>query len=285
MANEIQTLDPLTIGIDRIYDCKLYQADSPTTAITTYTDSATFTASFYRGDDQASLFSPTCAWISASAGTFSVTFPSTSTDDLTEGVYRLDVFITENSIKSHAVRASIEVIATAGSGTAPATYCSYEDMLLWAPFIRDLVDSQEDQAGFAEQRGQARKWLDNIAQRHYRENGRYSNRQTSLDHLLGFGFTRGEISTQLKTWLDDNDLILDPDVVACVAHYAISLVLRRTLTGQKSQTTDYSSYAAHFAAEANARAASLVLRIDTTSTPDGVPDVFINLGVTDTLYA
>lgn len=280
----IQALDPITIGQDKVYDCELYKSNLPTSAITTYTSSATFTAYFYRGDDQASLFTPTCAWTSATAGTFSVTLPASSTASLAEGTYRLDVFITEGGIKSHAVRASVEVLATAGSGTAPATYCTYEDMLKYAPWLRTMVDTAEDQAGFAEQRGQARKWLEDLAHKHYRGqrffvNGGY----WTLPNTWAMTRLSGRDET-LQGWLDDDLLILNPDVVEACAKMAIYYVLQgRLAPAQSGNGNQYGAYAAWFAAEAKTIVSTMTLEIDDAGT--GTAGTRIDLSVTDTLYA
>lgn len=280
----IQALDPITTGQDKVYDCELYKSNLPSSAITTYTGSATFTAYFYRGDDQASIFTPTCAWTDAAAGKFSVTLPAASTTGLAEGTYRLDVFITEDGIKSHAVRASVEVLATAGSGTAPTTYCTYENMLQYAPWLRDMVDTAEDQAGFAEQRGQARKWLEDLAHKHYRGQRYFvTGGYWTLPNTWAQTRLSGRDET-LKGWLDSNLLILNPDVVEACAKMAIYYVLQGRMGPSQSSTgNQYAAYAAWFAAEAKTIVSTMTLEIDDAN--NGTTGTRIDLSVTDTLYA
>jgi len=283
MARIGETLQ-LKIGTDRTFRHQARRQDG--TAYDDMTSSAVVTANVWAGDDRAALLTITGDATDAATGYFAVAFDSADTADVPEGTYRYEVLAAEGGKTVTIFDGRIRFTATAGSATAQPTYCTYEDMLRLAPWLDDLADPDEDQIGFAEQRAEARKWLDNLAQKHYRANAVIANRQTSLDHLLGYGYTRGELDTALKGWLDDDRLILDDDVIRAVAHYAVAEVLRSKLTpGTVGSGTGYSQFAAYHAAQARGKAATLVLRIDTTETADGEPDVYIQLGTTDTLYA
>ena len=272
------------IGQDKVYDCELYKSNLPTSAITTYTSSATFTAYFYRGDDQASLFTPTCAWTSATAGTFSVTLPASSTASLAEGTYRLDVFITEGGIKSHAVRASVEVLATAGSGTAPATYCTYEDMLKYAPgsarwSIRPKIRPGSRNSVVRLANG-SKTWptsTTEVSDSSSTAGTGHSRNTWAMTRLSGRDET-------LQGWFDDDLLILNPDVVEACAKMAIYYVLQgRLAPAQSGNGNQYGAYAAWFAAEAKTIVSTMTLEIDDAGT--GTAGTRIDLSVTDTLYA
>jgi len=283
MARVGETLQ-LKAGTDRTYKFTLYTQSG--TLFTDFTSSATVTGRVWRGDDQAVLLTLTGDATDAATGIVYVPFTAANTTSFEEGVYRFDVLAAEGGVTRTVFDGRLEISAKPGSATAPTTYCTYEDMKRYAPWIGDLADPEEDQQGFAEQRHAARVWMDTLAQKHYRAVGWTGNRQTSLDHLLGFGCTRGELDTTLKGWLDDDRLLLDADVVNACAHYSIAEVIRSKLTpGTVSSGTGYSSFAAYHSAQARGKASTLVLRIDTTETADGEADIYIALGTTDTLYA
>jgi len=286
MAQIGETLQ-LKAGTDRTYRHLARRRNATTGVVEAYTDmtsGATVEAKVWPGDDRAPILTIAGDATDAATGYFAVTFAADDTASVAEGLYRYQVLATEGGTTVTVFDGRIRISGIPGTATAPTTYCSFEDMKRLAPWIEDLADADEDQAGFAEQRGEARKWLDVLAQKHYRVPG-IGNRQTSLDHLLGYGDTVGDRDATLQGWLDDDRLILDDDVVRACAHYAIAEVCTGKLTpGTVGSGAGYSQFAAYHRAQARGKASTLALRLDTTETPDGECDVVIRLGTTNTWY-
>lgn len=251
----------------------------------------TLTAACWRGDDQASSFVPTAAWVSAAAGTIRVTIAAASTTSLASGRYLIRVTATDVSDSNRVFevwRANLDLISSPGSGTTPDVYGTYDDMRRVAgAWLADLQESGSDQTGFAEQRGSARAWMDGIIQRHYRRDTGVS-RQDNLDHLLSApGVRYGEHDVTLQDWLDDDRLVLTTPagkrIVDCVSRYAVALVCEAQISGKPDDV--WKDRARTFRARAANDVRTITAEIDTTTVADGVGDLVIDLGVTDRLRA
>ena len=289
MAQIGETLQ-IKAGTDRTYRHLARRRNATTGAIEAYTDmtsAATVSARVWRGDDQSALLTLTGSAADAAAGYFAVTFSDTNTSSLAEGVYRYEVLATEGGVTVPVFDGRLRVVGTAGSASAPTVlYCTHEDMKLYAPWIDDQSDADEDQAGFVEQRLQATRWLQGLAHAHYRGSaGDVAGYSFTLQNTWSRGRRAGRDS-QLQEWLDDGRLILNPDVVEATAKMALHYILNAKLTpGTVASGNGYGALAARFGAEAKSLASTMTLEIDTTTTADGQPDTFIDLSVTDTLYA
>lgn len=274
----------LKAGTDRTYKFTLYSQSG--TVFTDFTSAATVTGRVWRGDDQAALLTLTGDATDAATGVVYVPFAASNTTSLEEGLYRFDVLVAEGGVTRTAFDGRLELTGKPGSATAPTVYCTFEDMKRFAPWIDDLSDAAEDQQGFAEQRHQARLWLEGLAQSHYRG---------SSGDVAGYYFTmlnswgrtrRAGRDAQLQEWLDDDRLILNPDVVEATAKMSLHYLLQARVTpGAVSSGTGYSQMAARFAAEAKTIASTMTLEIDTSTPADGEADTYIDLSATDTLYA
>lgn len=259
--------------------------DDEAEAITTYTGSETLDASVWPGDDVEELFAPTAAWLSAPAGTVTLTVSAVQSATLTPGSYSVSL-----SVDTAIVRVGRLLVLPGPGGTAdpPAVYGTYDDMRRVAgSWLADLQESGSDQTGFREQRGTARAWFDGILQRHYRRDTGIA-RQDSLDHLLiGIGARYGEHDTTLQDWLDDDRLVLTTPagkrIVECVSRYAVALVCEAQISGKPDDV--WRDRARMFRSRAQNDVASITAEIDTTSTADGVGDLVIDLGTADRLRA
>ena len=283
MARVGETLQ-LKAGTDRTYKFTMYSQSG--SLFTDFTSSATVTGRVWRGDDQAVLLTLTGDATDAATGIVYVPFTASNTTSFEEGLYRFDVLAAEGGVTRTVFDGRLEVSAKPGSATAPTTYCTYEDMKRYAPWIGDLADADEDQQGFAEQRHQARLWLESLAHAHYRGSaGDVAGGYWTLLNVWGRTRRAGR-DTQLQTWLEDSRLIVRPDVVEVTAKQALYYLLLSKLTpGSVSSGNGYGALAARFNAEAKTLASTMTLELDTSTTADGEADTFIDLTVTDTLYA
>ncbi len=234
-------------------------------------------ATLWPGDDRAETFDPAIAWVSATAGTAALSIAAADTTALTPGTYRLQVWTVVDSQKCLIHDGTVRFTAAPGAATALTTYCTYQDMQRLFASIGDL-QSNEDQAGFAEQRNMARKWFDTVIQRHYRnDDGRPTDTQFA-NYDFGSGRS-GARSTYLQDYLDDDGLILNQDVIDCVACYAISLVLSAQVGTDPNNF--YQSLGAKFSARASSMASLITAEVDTDD--DGEPDIAVDLGCFDVL--
>lgn len=276
-------------GADR--SAVLTLRDALGAAVTSYTGSATLAATCWPGDDRPAAFAPTATWLDAAAGTIALGCAAADTATLDPGDYPVLLAITASGRTAKQVVATLRILAAPGSGTAPAVYGSYDELLRYAPWLARLK-ADSDQAGFAEQRARARTWFDSLIQRHWRGDRGYYGGQSpddSLDYLYDRGrpYRTGAISTTLQGWLDAGRLVLTGPTGAaireCVARKAIALVCAPQL-GSPDKETSYQALARRFAREADALASQITAEIDTTPTPDGVGDLAIDLSASDVLY-
>lgn len=203
----------------------------------TYTSGDAVSALLWAGDDRAST-AVTAAWQTA-PDKVRVTITSAQVGSLDPGKYRLRVYVGSGTSQRHAAEAVLTLLDGPGTSTAPATYCTAEDVRQLLPRLDDYSDPDTDQTGFAEQRAVARQWLDAII-------------MAKFPHDL------------MRTYLTDNRLIVTPQVRYACATYTLALLYRRNPA--KADT------AMALTAEAEASATALIISIDTvlTNAPLGV---------------
>ena len=63
---------------------------------------------------------------------------------------------------------TVDIIAYAGTAAAPKVYCDYAVLLRYGRAWLRLLQTDDDEAGFAEQLGRARSWIDDLAHSHFR---------------------------------------------------------------------------------------------------------------------
>lgn len=250
----------------------------------TYTGSATLVASLWPGDGQPAEFAPTVAWEVLADLSVRIVATAAQTATLAPGDYPVMVSVTEGGATQREIACTMRVLAAPGTDDPPTVYCTLNDMTTVAPWVENLR-SPTDQAGFAEQRAQARVECDRMIQRHYR--GQRGRRQTTLDYLMdgnGVGCWRdGSDDAALQAWLDDDRLILTgPSGLALVRWNALTAVAI-VCEGQIDDDDKYMMLAQKMRMRARELAANIVAQVDTTDTADGVGDITIDLGVADTL--
>jgi hypothetical protein len=282
-------LGPQTLDTTRDYLLTLSHPDERQSLAGVFTGDETMEGTIWAGEDQAELASFSAGWAGSIDGNptslpnpvVGMTVTAGAISSLSPGVYEFRVTIPETATEIY--RGQIDLRAGPGTATAPSTYCSVKALLDVAPEIANL-QAVNDTAGFADQRQTARDMFDALLQSHYRAGG--ANTQTTLDHLLdgGTSFRTGANDATLQAWLDDDRLVLTtPDGRMIVRWNALTtawLILKREMGGRGEE---YRDRARSYKREADALAACITAEIDTTTTADGVGDIYISLACHDTL--
>lgn len=108
---------------------------------------------------QSSPLLPT--WHDAAAGQTLVTITSEISALLSPQTYTVETIIVDAVGPRRYYLGWLEIQPVYDAEAEPPSYCSYQDLLDYAAWIPDL-QTENDQAGFARQRGKARSWLDEI---------------------------------------------------------------------------------------------------------------------------
>jgi hypothetical protein len=281
-------------GADRYQTIRL--TDEAGDAVTTFTGSATLAVTVWAGDATASITAgaaPTATWVDATAGTVQLYFAAAFTTLLTPGEYPVALSVTASG-KTYTRRVGTLVVTpSAGSTAAGATYCTFDDMLSYAPWLPRLVADADGmlQAGLAEQRALSRDWLNHQiierARRDITEQYRRHapvNAATELDITTGVdaGYDWGpsiypepSIRTQvesIRTLLTNTNTTFlmtgDGLPARITANYAIHLACEGQLSG--GDAPDYQAFGRAALGRAVVALAGFTARIDSDS--DGTAD-------------
>jgi hypothetical protein len=262
MANVIECQQ----GGDTVETIELVDRNGST--VTTFTGAAMLTAEVWGGDDQAVLFSPTATWSNATAGLVALSFARADTADLEPGDYPVLLTITAGGLQRKNRVATLRVLASPGAAEALPSYCGIEDLRRVCPWL-DQMQTDSDQAGFAEARAEAREWFDELL--HAAWGGR-----RSLGAEGGLWASSGPSGkdTWLQGELDADHLLVSRSIRRANALFAASLILAGQIGSQGD--TSYQRLGDQLAAQAANLALTVLAEIDTDS--DGEGDVSIYLG-------
>lgn len=274
---------PLEIEAGRTAAYTITMRDVDGNPVTSYAGSETLGLVVWPGDNRTARTTSSCtvAFASASAGMLTLTLDATDTASFETGD-TLAVTIVDGGETFEVYRTTLIVRAIAASGTAPTTYCSFADVLdVCGALPEDLIEPT-DQAGLAELRHRARVDFDHLIQQHYRQTTGY-RRQTTLDHLLD-GYPRpyrdGREDSTLQGYLDADGLILTGPSGERAKRWN-ALRTAAYLYERQMGNEAYVRRAHRFRAEADAIASTLVVGVDSDN--DGDADLWINLGLADTI--
>lgn len=130
----------------------------------------TLTGYVYQGQSETQLLSLSVAWYTAGGtqtgygqGQVQATITAAQSATLeANGTYVVILWRTPSgSSEPTAIwRGTLKALPAAGTGTQIATYCAMADMLMYAPWLRDIGTVDTSQEGFYSERLQARRWLD-----------------------------------------------------------------------------------------------------------------------------
>jgi hypothetical protein len=255
-----------------------------------YTGSEPLSCSLWPGDDRAQAASLAATWEDAPAGKVRVEIPSATTIGLAVGAYKGAVTLTATARDVAYFR--LEVESSPGSAAEPKAYHTYADLTAELPWVGKLANPNQDQSGFAELAGEARRWIDaailrSVPSRNWPQ--------------LGFGYgggLRGGSSGGCRSWgpggvygslgnaedptiaaaLDANQLIITTATgrrfVQASVYYTLYKILRRAAGMQQSD--ELIAMAAEYKRDAEAMLNSCTAEIDTNG--DGVPEYVFPLG-------
>jgi hypothetical protein len=239
--------------------------------------SVPISARAWPGDDQAVLLEPAAAWTDAPACKVRISVVDADTADVEPGVYRCQVVAELAGRAVPIAEAAFVVLAAPGTAVAPKVYCTAGDLHRECTWIGQFLNVGEDQAGFAEQRAEAREWFDDLILAGRPSTG-YSQR---FPGVLTWG--RGGLLADpwLTAILAGGGLMLTGPrgrkAVRANAYYALSRILG-TMIGPGDKLAAQGRLYAVRAANA---VKSMVVELDADG--DGVADLAVPLCVTYTL--
>lgn len=234
----------------------------------------------WAGEDETALATFPAVWDNAPLGTVKIPIPASVSASLDHGLYQGLVRLADNS--EALIRFTLEVRPAPGAQAQTVRpYCGFEDMALYAPWVR-LVQTEEDLSGFLEQRIVARQWLDWIILNNYRgASVGLFERHSTLAFVFGGGVGwRRSLgpSPSLITYLEEDKLIVRPQVVRATAYKAISEVG----LAQIGINNQWAAFGAYYRDQAERELTGITAEVDLNG--DGIGELFINLGSTNPLF-
>ncbi len=241
--------------------------------VTSYTSADTLTALVWVGSDQPVLFNPSVAWISAPAGTISLTIDGSQTTGLEAGRYTLRVLVDGVATPD----AYLTLTSSPGTGTAYTSYSSYADMRDYYPGVGELQDATETE-GYARQRQKARQWVDRVIQRNRVNAAGYYTLGTGGPTIFGFWsgwWMVGQDDPTLQGYLDSNLLMIKPLLIEMSAKKALGFVCKAQI-GKDDKGTNFQVLGEQFDREAEHLMCMYTAEIDING--DGYSDITIPCG-------
>lgn len=235
-----------------------------------YTAEDTLEAVIWPGDDQTPVATPTAAWDDPAAATVWLTVRESDTEGLDPGTYRGRIWVHSQGRRIDGGDFALRLTASPGAGLALPSYCTLGDMeRLATGWVDDLQDLDDDRAGFAEQRYEARRWVDRQL---------LARREAQLldgHRVAALPPWPEEVDaslTSLRVALDADGLVRDGgDVARIAAHYALYLVCEPQV-GAGGETPYQTLAARHLTA---ARTGLLGWRAAVDTDNDGVADLYL----------
>jgi hypothetical protein len=272
----------LSCALNADVDWVLPILDKNGAAITTALAGDPLQATVWMGDDQAALFHPSLTWIDNTQGTTKLTVAAAQTAALAAGVYRLECYWIPNNLRRRFFNGFLELEHSAGSAAALSTYCSYNDLLAYAPQVAKLA-AADDQSLFAEERHNARLLFESKVLDRYRPQPGRTRRYVDATGLLAGPFLRYAdppigsavpTSAQIAAYLTANKLVVSEDIIRCNALLAAAFVYQANPGAQNV----YQQLGQQAAKDAQAQFEQSTLEFDTNS--DGTPELRIDRDVT-----
>lgn len=256
--------------------------DTTGAVVTGYDGTQPLLATLWPGGTRASSFSPTAVWVIPASGTIEIRLTEAETLTLGPGEYQLLLRLQDAGTWVDAYRCTVDILAGAGSTIAPATYPldfsdAYSQLLKYGRSWLKELETDDDEAGFAEQMGRARTWIEDIAHAHYRVGV-----MTPMAGGVGLGpHLTGMRSKYLTDELAAGHLLVTDQVKECAAHYALHLICKGQV-GVGDSAKAYAGLARMYLSEAWALANCLNLGIDTDG--DGQAEINIDCSSVNVMY-
>lgn len=255
--------------------------------VTTYSADAALVCEAWSGDNQDTAFVLGSQWLDPASGTLIVSATAAQTTAWPNTFYRLLLTITEADIVKKGLVGFLRIQPAPVDRTAAIpVYCTFDDVLRYAPWIMDLVTTDPSmQSDLAEQRGRARSWLDEVILQRDRPNDRYlwgvSPTSPYFSPRWGYGLYGDIIGNPwLRDQLAADKLIVRPQVVELTAKKTIAYVCEPQLGKAGGEDgTPYQTLARRYHASAGALLSGLVAEIDLSNPKDGIADYWVRCGV------
>jgi hypothetical protein len=167
------------LGSDRPWFFTL--KDSDNVLVDDYTDTDPLTCVIWSGQDQASLATPAATWVDVTQGTVQVVVAASDVASLLPGVYRMVCRVNHTGSDITFFDGSIELTPAPGMAAALTAYCTFDDLVLYAPQIRQFHDPRVDLAGFLGERARARTCTNEMILDGYRPSHGRARRGVSAD--------------------------------------------------------------------------------------------------------
>jgi hypothetical protein len=251
--------------------------DQAGNVVTTYTGSETLTTIVWPGGSQPSSYSPATSWVTPSAGLISILIPAADSTTLVAGRYQVLARVTASGHDPvDGYGCTLDVLQGPGIEPAPTTYCAYSDLLRYGRSWLRQLQTGDDEAGFAEQLGRGRSWIEDLAHAHYRVAA-----MTMVVGSQAFGPRRsGARSTWLEDMLASNYLLLTDQIKEACAKKTLAYICEGQIGGKDGK---YAGLAKMYHSQADYLGTCLTLSLDTNG--DGFPDVNIDCSCTDPMDA
>ena len=222
---------------------------SKTLAELPYDGSEPLSAMLWPGGDRPAIATLSVVWTTPPQ--IRLTVSAENTEDCEPGKYRVRVLVGETV----AGEQDLEIIASPGLATAPASYCKRVDVRR----LIQRIESLKDVSGLEDSLGAARDWIDAAIVRAW------------LDQQGGRGGTFEQITSyyapqyhesQIRGYLADNLLVVDPHIRDACAYRAAAEIVRPLVAMMGESKVDYSKLADEFERKANNHLYGNPARID-----------------------
>jgi hypothetical protein len=249
-----------------------------------YTGSETLTGQLWPGGAQPVSYTPSVTWATPSAGLIMVSLTAADTAALAAGRYEFLARVQPpSSDPLDAYGCTIDILQGPGTDAVPTTYPYTQNeatALLYRygrSWLRQL-QTGDDTAGWSEQCGRARSWIEDLAHAHYRVAA-----MTMVVGSQAFGPRRsGARSTWLQDQLDNNTLMLTDQICEAAAKKALAFICEGQV-GMGDKAGQYARLARMYHSQADYLGSCLTLSLDTNG--DGFPDVSIDCSCADPMYS
>jgi hypothetical protein len=170
-------------------------------------------------------------WGNPAAGAIVVQVSASQTATLNPGQYLIQVGLTDSGGNNVDVYEGYLVVSySAGTSILPPTYNSFDDLLVYAPWVQKL-QTEVQVAGFAIERGLSRSWIDNIIVQH--SNWMFLNPQIGQPGFMPLAMFPAMINQPPNLWLREqlnlNYLVRRHHVIAATAKKALYYIGRSQL--------------------------------------------------------
>lgn len=221
-----------------------------------YDDATPIYAEFWAGGEQATLFDAAASWTDAAAGLASLEILPAQAVDLPAGRYRGRLVVVDASLGSVvAYEFAIDLRESPGTAEPPKAYCNFADLMDHGRSWLRPLQAEDDQAGFAEYRGKARAWLDDLIV------SRWVGTSEGVWGYANYGYPFvGMATNYIRSLLDADGLDAQPHVVEATAKMALAMICEAQLAPGEGGDR-YATLARMYRTQANARAYSSPMEI------------------------